>query len=1058
LAYSHEHGILHRDVKPSNILLGIDGRARLTDFGLAKSTGSQDLTKTGEVVGTLRYMPPERFLGRSDVRGDVYSLGLVLYELVTLRWAFDEVSRTQMLAGRAGIDLPRARHVNPGVTEELETIIGKATAIEPERRYESATALSQDLRAFLDGRAIAARDPSLWYLLRVVIRRNKVASTVAAVSFVLLLAGAISHVLSVTHERDVANQARELASARSYAANVASTADALRRGDAAQAQMGLRVLASERGSGWEQDYLSSRANRSSWTSPRRETHYQGLVVDPDGRRLFAVLNQDLECWNLDTHELEFTLRLQDDQCSNVVLHPNGKELAVAGERQNAIRIVDIAQRRVVRTLQGHSDQVRDIAYLRGGARLVSVGWDGVATVWDTAAASPLRTFSPRGQWLHDVEVDPSGKRVALCGGGCVALWDADSLRVVKVVELQGADVRRACFTSDGRQLLVSCHSGEQRLLSVPDLVEERRWRDLERVGNAVACDPLGEYAACGGSDGRLVLRRFDDAQPPDMLGGHTGELTAVCFTPDGSRIYSAAWDGCIREWSVARSDLATLVGHYAVVSDIDVDSSGSRLVSSSDDGTLRVWDLHSRAELAVHLPWSAAGRLDMDLPGKLVAAACGRLVLVYDVQRLEPVRYLRCSFGVNDVAVSSQGAVAAVGPRGSLVVWSGVGFDVVAEGETGPDDVAAVAFAPHGDRVAVGTARGEVGIWSINPLHLEQRIAAHSDSAFALDWATPEVLVSGGSDLRICYWSSASGALMAEVDVGSDLSNRVSQTVYSVRHLPSVERVVAITTGLAARLWDSRSGRAMLSLDLGANCWTQAATPDGALLAFGLVDGRIRLFERDLPGPEAHRRAAVARRARDRVRPRVAQAFSNGVSVERVLDELSNDANLVGEDREAALALARCWLGSPDRLLPWVEERLRRPAASYDDALELEAIVYRLTKSCRSNPRVHEPYLCALRAAATLRANEGVEDAEWASVVSSFQAAETLFSRAGIAMPAWQASLFVIALARAGEIAQAKEQHAALRTHGDAVGEIERVLLAEAAREIDIASRKQERR
>src|SRR5262249_6897297 len=97
LEYAHRQGILHRDIKPSNLLLDPRGNVWITDFGLAKTPGADDLTETGEVVGTIRYMAPERFQGQCDPRSDVYSLGLTLYELAALRPAYDEQDRYRLL-------------------------------------------------------------------------------------------------------------------------------------------------------------------------------------------------------------------------------------------------------------------------------------------------------------------------------------------------------------------------------------------------------------------------------------------------------------------------------------------------------------------------------------------------------------------------------------------------------------------------------------------------------------------------------------------------------------------------------------------------------------------------------------------------------------------------------------------------------------------------------------------------------------------------------------------------------------------------------------------------
>ncbi len=160
LEYANRQGVLHRDIKPSNLLLDTEGSVRVTDFGLAKTADSDDLTDTGDLVGTLRYMAPERFQGQCDVRSDVYSLGLTLYELVALRPAYEASDRHELIEKVLHEEPERLNKLAPKVPRDLETIIQKAISREPERRYGTAAALAEDLRRFLGGHTILARRAS----------------------------------------------------------------------------------------------------------------------------------------------------------------------------------------------------------------------------------------------------------------------------------------------------------------------------------------------------------------------------------------------------------------------------------------------------------------------------------------------------------------------------------------------------------------------------------------------------------------------------------------------------------------------------------------------------------------------------------------------------------------------------------------------------------------------------------------------------------------------------------------------------------------------------------
>ena len=157
LAYAHQQGIVHRDIKPSNLLLDTQGTVWVTDFGLAKAEGTDELTGPGDLLGTLRYMAPERFQGQADPRSDVYSLGLTLYEMVTLRPAFAAAERAQLIERMLHAEPPRPRQLDGRIPRDLETLILKAIAKEPARRYQTAGELAADLQRFLADRPIQAR-------------------------------------------------------------------------------------------------------------------------------------------------------------------------------------------------------------------------------------------------------------------------------------------------------------------------------------------------------------------------------------------------------------------------------------------------------------------------------------------------------------------------------------------------------------------------------------------------------------------------------------------------------------------------------------------------------------------------------------------------------------------------------------------------------------------------------------------------------------------------------------------------------------------------------------
>jgi serine/threonine protein kinase len=188
LAYAHAQGVVHRDIKPSNLLLDAGGTVWVTDFGVAKIAEGASLTQSGDIVGTMRYMPPERFAGHSDARGDVYSLGVTLYELLTQKPAFPDTTPHNLIQLITQHKLARPRKLNPSIPKDLETAVLKASARDPAHRYQTAKAFAEDLRRFLYDRPILAKRTGAAEQLWRWCRRNRALASLTAAALLLMAA------------------------------------------------------------------------------------------------------------------------------------------------------------------------------------------------------------------------------------------------------------------------------------------------------------------------------------------------------------------------------------------------------------------------------------------------------------------------------------------------------------------------------------------------------------------------------------------------------------------------------------------------------------------------------------------------------------------------------------------------------------------------------------------------------------------------------------------------------------------------------------------------------
>lgn len=191
LSHAHSHGVLHRDIKPSNLILDRSGTIWVTDFGLARHDDQAGLTSTGDLVGTLRYMAPERLQGKVDTRTDIYALGLTLFELLSFRPALEESDRGQLIRSILELEPSFPAEARRSIPRDLETIVLKAMAKEPAERYATAQALATDLERFLLGNTVLARPLGPLGRTWRWCRRNRVVAALAASLLVILVTGLV---------------------------------------------------------------------------------------------------------------------------------------------------------------------------------------------------------------------------------------------------------------------------------------------------------------------------------------------------------------------------------------------------------------------------------------------------------------------------------------------------------------------------------------------------------------------------------------------------------------------------------------------------------------------------------------------------------------------------------------------------------------------------------------------------------------------------------------------------------------------------------------------------
>ncbi len=893
--HAHQKGLVHRDLKPANIL-AISGDERpvvkVIDFGIAKalhgSLAHQTLfTRVGQFLGTPAYMSPEQAAWDGhdvDTRTDVYSLGCVLYELLTENPPFDpkrlraagaseadrilreeEPPRPSTGAGAPRAEAGQATTRRGGDSDklkrqlrgELDWIVMKAMEKDPNRRYDSASALAEDIQRHLQNEPVQAGPPEWSYRLRKFVSRHRVAvatATTVAASLILGLQFAMAGLQEASKERDkavvaegqangqrdAATAERRKAEAYLYAADMNLASYALRDSNVGRTRELLKRHIPKAGEtdrrGWEWRYL--------W----RQCQSDELA----------------------------TLGQHDKGVTRVAFSPDGKLLASTG-MDRKLKLWDIENRKEVRTL-AHEAAVTGLAYSPDGKHLATAqeGTPGTVRLWNTDNWKVERVLTNEND-LVNVIFSPDGKTLAASGTWSVNFWDLQSGKQTSKIDVWHTGPHLGLDFSPDSKLFVYQDREAQRI-KVWDIQAGTNRIELAAGVNmctALKFNPSGRYVVAGiQQTNKNVLIVWDvetcrqqvDAAKTILpliatnyltLTNHAAGINAVCFSSDGKSMMTGSDDQKIKIWATDTwREVASLTGHDAAVWTLAVSPSGDLLASGSSDNTIRLWSTqpsNAEAEYRTYPP-GAEGPPNMHY-FSLRAVPCRREAdasfLFWDPLTGQATGPTRLEDHASVITMSADRKLAAVVlsrparkyemsvwdtkkektvTRLKGIVWSS-GWGAARIGD------AVAAFSPDNQYLAVFEDSVTIRCWKTqgdtDPVDIQKNGDRITCWSFSPD---SNRLMTSHKSGAVNFWEPSTGKLLASL-------TELSDPVYEAALSPD-GRTLATTSSGRVQVWDLER-RAKLAELSGALLGFRlvAFSPDGSRLAACSGESDIKLWE-----------------------------------------------------------------------------------------------------------------------------------------------------------------------------------------------------------------------
>jgi eukaryotic-like serine/threonine-protein kinase len=890
IQHAHQKGVIHRDIKPSNILITPHDDmpvAKVIDFGIAKAvhgrlTDQSAFTAFEQLIGTPAYMSPEQAAAGGtdiDTRSDIYSLGVVLYELLAGELPFsssqlkgnpEEIRRIlreqeplrpsiqvrrlaqgdrEAIAQRRRTEPSRFIHMLQG---DLDCIVMKCLEKDRTRRYQTANGIASDLQRHLDHEPVLARPPSLSYQLWKTVRRHKVAvSSVTAIALALLVGFGMS-VWQAVRATKAESKVKETL--------VAS--------DLAQAG---RLISD----GFRNDAVAYLV-RSSSVSPGSQAVITRLVT-------LLTYNE----WMAPALILEHKATVDSVQFSR-----DGNRIAT-GSYDNTAQIWDAhSGKPLLAQPLYHSNYVYCATFSADGLFVVTASEDSTACVWNATNGQLIASLK-HSKGVISAQFSSDGKRVLTASrDGTARIWNAGTGEPsTNPVRHQGL-LYMAEFSADGKRIVTASEDGTARVWDA-ETAQETLPSPLRHKTNVVSAQfsPDGKYIATTSWD--QTTRIWDAATGDRRIGPltNTWRVWSAQFSPDCQRVLTASGDGTARVWDAATGiPLTPPMRSRATVWSARFSPDGKRIITGSADYTARVWDATTGNPVAEPLrhgnqvwssvPWTTA---QFSPDGKRILTPCSdgkARVWVTLGGSAQPLKLVHGKT-VHSAAFNHNGTKVVTGSDdGSARIWDSKSGAQLASSLLHDSPVLMAQFSLDGGRIVTACQSGAVRVWNATsgkPLTGTMLHGAAVNSAlFSRDG---KKIVSASEDGSAVIWDAESGKRLGEplrhlkavlfaefspdgnslvtasfdftgriwdVRTGNPIGNKLQHdgVVATVRFSPKGERVVTCSDDLKAQVWDSRTGKPLgKPMAHGATVWSVQFSSDGNRIVTCSSDTTARVWD-----------------------------------------------------------------------------------------------------------------------------------------------------------------------------------------------------------------------